>query len=274
MGVVDELAAEPSAPDYLPLERLLWGSLYYPASAFDGSVVKTMGKRGIRSFVYADYGYTRQQLEENVQQQPFRGYRVKWSRDVEWCEVREHGWQSLSEQEQFARDARRWNSDRWREGDGSRGWQSVVGPRGHAFVRAEGFARWYLWKRDDDLGDDHGPPSFSLIYVGGDGVATFHALYWNRAAPSVVAIVQPGSGFGGNYTDFREEGKIFHRSVTENPAGVPEKLVYGGWGSLDGYKDSCWKEWSRHLETFTQAQHARNATLWGRKPHRVLSRLQ
>src|SRR5690606_20306993 len=88
------------------------------------------------------------------------------------------------------------------------------------------FAEWVVLQRKNDFGADHGPERLSLLYLVADGAAAFHALYnTQRVAPYIVSIIQPGTGFGGNRTDFREEKLIFGRVVLGNPAGVPEYLL-------------------------------------------------
>jgi hypothetical protein len=41
----------------------------------------------------------------------------------------------------------------------------------------------------------HGPARFSLLFVGGEEVATYQALYWgNKVTATTIAIVQLGTG--------------------------------------------------------------------------------
>jgi hypothetical protein len=55
------------------------------------------------------------------------------------------------------------------------------------------FAVWYIFDRDKDRDEDHGPQRFSLLYLCADGIAAYQELYWqNHAAPEVLAIIQPG----------------------------------------------------------------------------------
>ena len=66
------------------------------------------------------------------------------------------------------------------------------------------FGEWLVFEREAGVAEDHGPERFSLVYVGADGVASYQALYLqNEVAPEVLAIIQPGTGWGGSYTDFR-----------------------------------------------------------------------
>jgi len=78
----------------------------------------------------------------------------------------------------------------------------------------------------------HGPVRFSLLFICSDGVDTFQALYVaNRVAPKVVTVIQPGHAFGHNWTDFTDSEKVFARVVLANPAGQPDKVLYGGIGN-------------------------------------------
>ncbi len=134
--------------------------------------------------------------------------------------------------------------------------------------QAQGFARspfatWYIFDRDAFRDEDHGPQRFSLIYVYADSVAAYQALYWaNHAAPEVLAIIQPGTGFGGNYTEFRDPTGFFAWTVLRgNGSRVPEYLVCGGF-SLD-YTRAFWPDdYPEHVEWF---QHVNGNGVWRRR---------
>jgi len=135
-----------------------------------------------------------------------------------------------------------------------RGWQPLPprpgdgDPRRSAAWVRPPFALWAVFVRTPDFGADHGPERFSLLYIGGDGVATFQAPYHgNRAAPVAVAIIQPGTGFGGNWTDFEDPDRVFARSVRENPADVPDLLLFGGFGRPDFYREPCWPDYGHQV---------------------------
>ncbi len=108
----------------------------------------------------------------------------------------------------------------------------------------EPFAIWAVFERLAGLDEDHGPIRFSLLYICGEGAATFQALYYgSQCAPAVVAIIQPGMGFGSNWTDFTHPKEVLARSVLENPCGSPGYLLYGGWGN--DYRTPCWPKYSK-----------------------------
>jgi hypothetical protein len=78
------------------------------------------------------------------------------------------------------------------------------------------------------------------VYVGGDGVATYQALYLQqKVAPLVLAIIQPGHGFGLNYTNFEDpQGFLADTALRMNGDRIPEYLVCGGAGR--DYHEAFW----------------------------------
>ena len=109
------------------------------------------------------------------------------------------------------------------------------------------FCTWVVLQRLVELPDGHAPNRFSLLFPCADGVAAFQALYVaNGRCPSHLAIIQPGHGFRGNYTNFEDSNKIFARSVLESPAGIPGYLLYGGY-VRGAYRRSCWPIYSEPI---------------------------
>src|SRR5674476_982995 len=50
-----------------------------------------------------------------------------------------------------------------------------------------------VYERLEKFDDNFGPLKFSLLYIGGEGVATFQALYWaKKKTAKAVAIIQYG----------------------------------------------------------------------------------
>ena len=109
----------------------------------------------------------------------------------------------------------------------------------------EPYCSWSIFQRGEDVPSIHGPPRFSLLYLCADGVAAFQALYYaNSASPKAVAVIQPGTAFGGNWTNFEDPSGIFARTVFGNPKGSPQILLNGGYGKRDFYREPCWPSYS------------------------------
>ena len=100
------------------------------------------------------------------------------------------------------------------------------------------YCSWSIFQRGEDVPAIHGPPRFSLLYLCADGVAAFQALYYaNSASPKAVAVIQPGTAFGGNWTDFENPSGIFADTVLGNPQGSPQILLNKGAGS--SFREQC-----------------------------------
>ena len=185
----------------LPLRQLLEGSLYYPACGIDGDPVKYLGG-AVLSFVYVDYRHTHGKWIREINRRGFRGYRLLATRSVTKSEFSPNGWSPPIPRVQLKSERRRP--------------PKVDAP----------FCEWSIFERESDVGSNHGPQRFSLLYVRSEGVGTFRSLYVeNNLAPSVTAIIQPGTVSGGNWTDFRNEKAIFVRTVLGNAAGAPGLLM-------------------------------------------------
>ena len=202
-----EMSADHLQRAAFPLREVIDGSVYYPACEFDGSPVKVLAKR-IDKFVYVDYGVTDEQLERRLQDERyrFRGYHVVHSRLLSKRELVPNGY-SLPDLQPNDGDP---GTARWRMGVGA----------------ANPFSRWVVLERDAEYSDDHGPHRFSLLYIAGDGAATYQALYnCNRMGAACVAIIQPGTGFGGNWTDFRDRGQVLGRCIMDLAAVEPPRFL-------------------------------------------------
>lgn len=219
MGYLSQLSAADILEKPVPLRELLVGSLYYPSSGFDANVIRYCNTTGreldIDSYVYCDYGISEEDLMGEAHN--FLGYHILASRPLTYKELLPHGW-DVQIPPGISRQRYTQYSNAWRP-----------------------FARWIVYERDSDYAEDHGVARFSLMYLGTEGVATYQALYWmNKTYPKALAIIQPGHGFGLNWTDFTKPNRPFAWIIYNNPHGLPETLFYGGVGGRPDYDDLEW----------------------------------
>lgn len=208
-----------------PFPEILKNSLYYPSCGLDGDPIMYLSHH-FSSFVYVDYGITADEQERELNQTGLAGYHIVLSRLVAESELTPNGYQLLP----------------LRREDGN--------PRRNANWIKPPFARWTVFERDEDRDETHGSRRISLLHICADGVATYQALYHaNQTTALGIAIIQPGSGYGGNWTDFRRPERIFGRCVLQNPNGIPGYLLYGGIGRRSGYATPCWPLYSEHLKS-------------------------
>ena len=220
-----------------PLMRVLHNSLYYPASGFDGDPIKYFSHK-INSFIYVDYSRSEDDLKGELVSNSFTGYRLAHSQNISIKQLVPNGWKPVA----VCNDS--------------------SGPDPVHQIIAKPFAKWLVFERLSDYGPCHGAERFSLLYLCADGVAAYQALYIaNHCVPKAIAIIQPGFGFGNNYTDFEDPNRALGQTVLGNKAGRPEILLFGGIGKRDFYRSPCWPEYATH-DAFYQKQGGGSIGAW------------
>lgn len=167
--------------------------LYYPGSATDGHPISVFGKaHAVHCFVYADSGFSKAELERQLtdpadHEHPM-GYSLLSLIDVAERELTPHGW---TRHEALSSDA-------------DEHFLATRPPEGP-------FAVFAVLERNPDRGDDHGPKRLALLHIGGDGYATFDALFCQKNSRLPYAVLLQDHGFGGNWNreGFGGEGLLW-----------------------------------------------------------------
>ena len=228
LAAIDTAKNKDTCP--FPLNEILKDSLYYPACGLNGTPVKFLAGN-ILSFVYVDYGVTREAFLQNLNgvdaDSGFKGYHAILKREIFREDVVPSGWSPSI----LPHDQR----DRMRLAE--------------AESRCKPFGHWSVWKRDESTASSSGPERFSFFYMAGEISASYLGLYCQLGiAPEVIAIIQPGA-MGGEWEQTTSDDSFFKQVVRSNPAGMPGYLLHGGtgWGRRhpdnDPYPDPCWREY-------------------------------
>lgn len=217
------------------LRHVLAGSVYYPSCGLDGRPIKHLAGH-FSSFVYVDYGTPREAVMSRLATHPLVGYDII---HLEFLTDRDIDPALWSDPSLFNAE-RDQNIPTW---------------------KANWFALWIIFRRQQTFDDGHGLERFSLLYLAAEGVTAFENLYGRlEIVPAVICLVRPGTGFGGNWTDFTEPQGIFSQTVQANRAGPAEFLLWGGWApTLPGYQQPCWPGYCLGV-----AQVEPGLTLWRR----------
>ena len=215
---LNELTRERIAQGPVPMDELLKDSLYYPASRTDGRPIQlcnTVWRRlGIDSFVYCDFDLSLQEFLADTH--TMHGYHVLAHRHLAPSDYVPEGWKL----EMVPEPA---------DGSRPRYWDSFLGQDG-----PEHGACWVVFERDEDMSPVHGPERLSVLYVCGEGLATFQQLYCSRGiAPKMLCFIQCW-GFAGNWTDFSACGAPFHRTLLKYRECTPEWLCFGDCCGIHG----------------------------------------
>lgn len=216
---LDNLTPEIIANGPVPLDELLRDSVFYPASRTDGTPIALCNTvwrdLGVNSFVYCDFDLSEEEFVRDCR--TLHGYHVIGQRHLDRSEYVPSDWAL-----EFA-PAR---------GDGRRGgyWDSFLGRQDGP----EHCAHWAVFERDADISPAHGPERLSVLYVCGEGLATFQQLYCSRSiAPRMVFFIQCW-GFAGNWTNFSAPGAPFHRTLLKYPGSIPEWVCLGDCKGIHG----------------------------------------
>lgn len=186
-----------------PLDEVLEDSLFYPASGTDGTPIRHW-LPGILSFVYVDSSTTEAEHDRVLIEAPPKGYSVLGKRRLSPTDLTPNGWSPMPP-----------------EGIEPKRYMQLMKMSGASPATA--FATWTVFERESHLTDEHGPPRFSLLFLRAEGVAAYQALYIsNKVCPKAIAIIRPGTGFGGNFSNFEE---VLLKTLQSNTSGMPEHLL-------------------------------------------------
>lgn len=164
--------------------------VYYPGSGFDGEAVRLFAStKSAHCFLYADYSIQKQTLLHKLNQEggAFTGYQTIARVHLTDQEIASRYWV----QHVYDKPLQRINYRFAQE------------------VESSPFAFLEILERKPEFNDDFGAERIAILFVGGDGVATYDALFCQADSHPLFALVLQDHGFGGNYTRFGKGG-IMH----------------------------------------------------------------
>jgi hypothetical protein len=218
-------------------QDILKDSLYYPSCYFDGEPIRYLSHY-FKSFVYTDYGVSEKDVLDVLETKPFNGYRIVLNRSLSLREV-------FPERSILSRLSNQQDRPRYTR------------------QKKPFFCKWMIFERLGDLAASHGAKRFSLIFLNTEGLKTFNALYsFNQIKPRGLALIHPGWGFGGNWTEFLNETGPFARSVLRIHARKPDYLVWGLRGKLYGGRQPRWSNYGQYLGEYCNKGRGR-VLIWG-----------
>ncbi len=195
-------------------------TVYYPGAGADGQPVKLCARaHAAHAFIYVDYGVSMTRIRDRVRgiEDPgFRGYDVEHEEEVEESVLRPGGWTPHVQSSELRQDAYR-------------------------FAHVTPFGLYVVFRRDEDHDDAHGPKRFATLFIGGDGHATYDALYCqNDGTPTpFLVVVQDHGLLGGDYGKFAAGGLM--EKIARRTSVYPKYLLVGEHGEYApwaGYRDT------------------------------------
>jgi hypothetical protein len=198
----------------LPLKALLKNSAYYPGCGFDTFPIMVANIKwkhlGINSFIMCDFGVKTSEIQHSKNMVIY-GYERVASRVISPKEYKPKGWKLNL----FDTPVEKY-SDR----------QFPNAPR----VRSS--AVWQIYQRCSD-NEALGPEFLSVLFVIGEGFATYHQLYYyNNIAPKLLFFVQYYDMIGPA-PNWEGRDALFYRMIQTNLQCAPEWVACGCHNQID-----------------------------------------
>ena len=186
-----------------PIKEVLSASLFYPAAGIDGSPIRHW-VIGVDSFIYVDALASKTDYLEKIKNNAFKGYGLLAQRVLTKSDLTPQGWLPMKPKSLETDSYNKCVADLMADNTGP-------------------FAIWAVFERLPDYSENHGPTRFSLLYIRGEACATYQALFVaNRLLPKVICLIRPGTGFGGNFSNFEE---VFLETILMHKEGLPPQLL-------------------------------------------------
>lgn len=202
------------------LKKILKNSTFYPASGIDATNIEGLSKY-TNSFVHVDYSVPENEVKRALNED-FRavGYKLIGLKHIPDSELTPNGFTP--------------NNFPLKDSEKERLNHLEQAAKSH-----KPFCFWAIYEIDETLtGSISGKiKKFSLLHIGGEACATFDALYVNNDInPKAVAILNPGEGYGDNWTKFRDPEyrlfKLMQLNSEKNSVNLPEYVFTDS--TLDG----------------------------------------
>ena len=192
-------------------------TVYYPGSDNDGEPVRICAQSHVaHTFIYVDYDVSiaeiRNRVNGVVAEEGFRGYKVENDEPVAKTDLSPSGWvPHLAPSE--LKDINK-------------------------YPAIEPFGLFVSLLRDANLGDDHGPERLGILFIGGEGIATYDALYCQEhETPPPFMVVSENHSYGDGSTKFGAGGPL--DKLTNRTDSCPNYLLVSEDSShWSGYEDT------------------------------------
>ena len=197
-----------------PLKSLLENSAYYPGCNFDIFPIVIANTKwrhlGINSFIMCDFGVKVSEIQD-CRNLKIDGYGCVASRVISSKEYIPKGWKlNLFETPAEKYSDRRFPND----------------------TRERRSAVWQIYQRYSD-NEALGPEIISVLFVIGEGFATYHQLYYhNNISPKLLFFVQYYDMCGPK-PNWEGRDSLFYRMIQNNLQCAPEWVVTGHHNHID-----------------------------------------
>ena len=177
--------------------------IYYPGSALEGSPIHVFNSaHAAHVYLYVDYGFSKEEIERLLSEHIPMGYHIYDEPEVTERDLLPHAprYHLTAEESENVREL----------------YKVAQVPTHNSF----GFLK--IYERDESLGDGHGAERFAVLFLGGDAIAIYDAIFGNANAVPFACILG-NYGFDGSYAGFCGGGLL--ETIAKRIHRLPKYLV-------------------------------------------------
>ena len=177
--------------------------VYYPGSALEGSPIHVFNSaHAAHVYLYVDYGFSKEEIERLMSENVPAGYHIYDEPEVTERDLLPHApqYHLTAEESENVREL----------------YKAANVPTQNSF----GFLK--IYERDESLGDEHGAERFAVLFLGGDAIAIYDAIFGNTNAMPFACILG-NYGFDGSYADFCGGGLL--ETIAKRIHRLPKYIV-------------------------------------------------
>lgn len=156
--------------------------LFNPGAGTEGSPIRVFNKaHAVHVFMYVDYGYTEDEIDRELSDRAFLGYHLIHEERISPKRLTPKPITYHLTEEELREIA---ESYKW-----------------YGIPTTNRFCILKIYERDAELGDGHGAARFAIVYVGGDAIAAYDAIFGNTDRSPFACVIE-NYGFSLTYSPF------------------------------------------------------------------------
>ncbi len=188
--------------------------VYYPGSALEGAPIHVFNAaHAAHVYFYIDYGFPKEEIEKMMSERIPKGYHIYDEPSVTGRDILPYNSHYHLEEEEWTHVRELYNV------------ANVPTQNSFGFLK--------IYERDESYGEEHGAQRFAVLFLGGDAIATFDAIFGNTNA-NLFACILGNYGFDGSYEGFCR-GSLFEK-IAKRINRLPKYIICD--------KDCCWGGYS------------------------------
>lgn len=177
---------------------------FYPGSGFDGTPIELFNKsHSCHVYVYTDYLIPKNDIEAALDSDnAFVGYELYDTVKISLNDLIPNGFIPHISKEEFEK--------------------CIAGYNEYNVDVTSGYVLLKIFERRNDFTSYHGAKRFAILYIGGDAIATYDALFGNKNA-NVFSLFIKEHGFGCQYEHYGVNTLL--ERIAERTNAFPKYIV-------------------------------------------------